>query len=236
MTSAFAAAGFPGCCSTTTSRQRRIASPALAWRCSRRCGRPASSMRETAGTIQGERHTPLNGRRRLDDDQIRTYGRKMTALAEWCDAQGMPIAYHHHMAAPIETEQDLDLLMRHSGEALMLDLRSRAHGLRRGRRAAGDRQSRASHPAFPRQGYSGGGGERPRPFAREFPRCGPEGRLHRTPATGSLDFAAPVQRMADNGYEGWFVVEAEQDPAKAPPTSTRGSAMPTWSGAQAGRV
>src|SRR5437588_694889 len=42
----------------------------------------------------------------------------MTALAEWCASEGMPIAYHHHMAAPIETE--LDQLMKHSGEALSL--------------------------------------------------------------------------------------------------------------------
>ena len=32
----------------------------------------------------------------------------------------MPISYHHHMAAPIETEEELDLLMKHSGAALPL--------------------------------------------------------------------------------------------------------------------
>ncbi len=32
----------------------------------------------------------------------------------------MPIAYHHHMAAAIETEPELDLLMANSGEALPL--------------------------------------------------------------------------------------------------------------------
>ena len=37
------------------------------------------------------------------------------------------------------------------------------------------------------------------------------------PGDGSLDFAAIVQKCADYGYEGWFVVEAEQDPIKAPP-------------------
>ena len=36
------------------------------------------------------------------------------------------------------------------------------------------------------------------------------------PAT-ALDFGAVVQRLADKGYEGWFVVEAEQDPVQAPP-------------------
>ena len=34
---------------------------------------------------------------------------------------------------------------------------------------------------------------------------------------GSLDFGAIVKRFAGYGYEGWFVVEAEQDPRKAPP-------------------
>jgi inosose dehydratase len=37
------------------------------------------------------------------------------------------------------------------------------------------------------------------------------------PGDGSLDFGAIVKRFADYGYEGWFVVEAEQDPRKNPP-------------------
>jgi inosose dehydratase len=31
-----------------------------------------------------------------------------------------------------------------------------------------------------------------------------------------------IRRLADVGYEGWFVVEAEQDPAKAPPAEYAG--------------
>ena len=37
------------------------------------------------------------------------------------------------------------------------------------------------------------------------------------PGDGSLDFGAIVERLANYGYEGWFVVEAEQDPRKNPP-------------------
>ena len=37
------------------------------------------------------------------------------------------------------------------------------------------------------------------------------------PGDGSLDFESIVKRLASCGYEGWFVVEAEQDPKKAPP-------------------
>ena len=37
------------------------------------------------------------------------------------------------------------------------------------------------------------------------------------PGDGSLDFEAIVGKLAGYGYEGWFVVEAEQDPVKCPP-------------------
>ena len=37
------------------------------------------------------------------------------------------------------------------------------------------------------------------------------------PGDGSLDFEAIVKRLAGHGYEGWFVVEAEQDPKVSPP-------------------
>jgi inosose dehydratase len=32
-----------------------------------------------------------------------------------------------------------------------------------------------------------------------------------------VDYASILKVLADHGYEGWLVVEAEQDPKKAPP-------------------
>jgi inosose dehydratase len=171
---------------------------------------------ETAGTIQGDRHAPLSTRRKLGEDEIRAYGRKMTAFAEWCAEQGMPIAYHHHMAAPIETERDVDLLMKHSGEALPL-LYDAGHMAFAGGdvlRVIDRHHARISHV-----------------HTKDIRRAVVDG-LDRTkesfldavlkgaftvPGDGSLDFEAIVKRLAGHGYEGWFVVEAEQDPAKAPP-------------------
>lgn len=171
---------------------------------------------ETAGTIQGDRHAPLATRRRLGEDEIRAYGRKMTAFAEWCAGEGMPIAYHHHMAAPIETEEDVDLLMKHSGEALPL-LYDAGHMAFAGGDVLGviDRHhARVSHV-----------------HTKDIRRTIVDG-LDRTresfldavlkgaftvPGDGSLDFEAIVKRLAGYGYEGWFVVEAEQDPKKSPP-------------------
>ena len=37
------------------------------------------------------------------------------------------------------------------------------------------------------------------------------------PGDGCIDYAAILRVLADAGYSGWLVVEAEQDPAKAHP-------------------
>ena len=120
------------------------------------------------------------------------------------------------MAAVVETEPELDAFMRYSGAGIPLLLD-------------------AGHLAF-------AGGDVLRAIDNHHTRitpCACEGRAHgvideldRTkqsfldavalgaftvPGDGSLDFGAIVQRFADHGYEGWFVVEAEQDPKKNPP-------------------
>ncbi len=41
--------------------------------------------------------------------------------------------------------------------------------------------------------------------------------VYTVPGDGLVDFNAVVAELAAIGYQGWFVVEAEQDPAKAPP-------------------
>ena len=37
------------------------------------------------------------------------------------------------------------------------------------------------------------------------------------PGDGEIDFSAVGEFVRTSGYRGWVVVEAEQDPAKAPP-------------------
>ncbi|MEE3627509.1 TIM barrel protein [Nitrospirillum sp. BR 11752] len=37
------------------------------------------------------------------------------------------------------------------------------------------------------------------------------------PGDGRLDYGAVMRALADIGYAGWVIIEAEQDPAKADP-------------------
>lgn len=171
---------------------------------------------ETAGTIQGDRTAPLATKRKLTEDEVKVYGRKMTEFAEWCAEQGMPISYHHHMAAPIETEHELDLLMKHSGDALPL-LFDAGHMAFAGGdvlRVIDKHHGRITHVHTKdvRLDVINGLDRTKESFLDAVIKG-----AFTVPGDGSLDFEVIVKRLASYGYEGWFVVEAEQDPVKNPP-------------------
>ena len=171
---------------------------------------------ETAGTIQNKRNAPLATRRQLSEDEIKGYGRRLTRFAEHCADAGVPLGFHHHMATAIETERDLDLLMKHTGEAVGL-LFDAGHMRFAGGdvlRVIANHGHRIIHvhtkdvrgPVIDSLDWN----------RQSFLDAVLEGAFT-VPGDGAIDFTAVVQRLADVGYEGWFVVEAEQDPAKAPP-------------------
>ena len=171
---------------------------------------------ETARTVQGDRSKPLATKPKLDEDQIRAYAHKMTSFGEWCAEQGMPLSYHHHMAAAIETEGELDRFMKHSGPGIPL-LYDAGHMAFAGGdvlRVIDKHHARISHVhtkdvrmdvinALDRSRDS-------------FLDAVVKGAFT-VPGDGSLNFEAIVKRLASYGYEGWFVVEAEQDPKVSPP-------------------
>ncbi|HLH48009.1 MAG TPA: myo-inosose-2 dehydratase [Roseiarcus sp.] len=171
---------------------------------------------ETARSIQGDRSKPLATKPKLSEDEIKAYARKMTAFAEWCADQGMPISYHHHMAAAIETEPELDLLMKHSGNALPL-LFDAGHMAFAGGdvlRVIDKHHARISHVHTKdvRMGVIKSLDRAKESFLDAVVKG-----AFTVPGDGSLDFEEIVKRLAFHGYEGWFVVEAEQDPMKNPP-------------------
>lgn len=171
---------------------------------------------ETARSIQGIRSAPLDTKPRLSAEEIKAYGRKMTAFAEWCAGQGMPIAYHHHMAAVIETEAELNLLMANSGEALPL-LFDAGHLAFAGGdvlRVIDNHHSRISH--MHTKDVRSSVIDKLDRKRESFLDAVVKGAFT-VPGDGSLDFAAIIARLASYGYEGWFVVEAEQDPKVSPP-------------------
>lgn len=171
---------------------------------------------EVGRSIQGKREIPLAQKPKLTDDEMKAYGHKVTAFGEWCAEQGMPLSYHHHMAAVVETEPELDAFMAASGAGipLLLDAGHLAFAGGDPLRAIDKHHGRINHVHVKDIRRSVVDGlDRTKQSFLDAVALG----AFTVPGDGSLDFGAIVQRLADHGYEGWFVVEAEQDPKANPP-------------------
>lgn len=177
-------------------------------------GAPCIVYGETARSIQGVQSAPLAGKPRLSEAEMAEYGRKISAFADWCAGQGMPIAYHHHMAAAVETETELDLLMKHSSVPLLFDAGHLAFAGGDVMRVIDNHHARITHVHTKdiRQAVVDGLDRSRQSFLDAVVKG-----AFTVPGDGSLDFGAIVKSLADKGYEGWFVVEAEQDPVANPP-------------------
>ncbi|WP_136444063.1 myo-inosose-2 dehydratase [Pacificoceanicola onchidii] len=171
---------------------------------------------ECSNTVQGQIATPVNDRPKLSRDEVLAYGAKLTELAKWMADQGMPMAYHHHMGSIIESEDDVNWLMEGSGPELRLCFDT-GHLLFGG----GDVMAtlnrwgdRVHHVHFK--------DIRPdvvvdvRENNRSFLDAVMAGAFT-VPGDGCIDFQAVSNALKAMDYAGWIVVEAEQDPAKAPP-------------------
>ena len=169
---------------------------------------------EVGRSIQGDQSKPLATKPRLSDAEMKDYGARMSEFATWVEAQGMPLVYHHHMAAVVETEPELDAFMANSTISLLFDAGHMAF-------AGGDvlrcidkhhKRIRHVHTKDVRMEVINALDRSKESFLDTVIKG-----AFTVPGDGSLDFAAIVKKLAGYGYEGWFVVEAEQDPKKAPP-------------------
>jgi inosose dehydratase len=169
---------------------------------------------EVGRSIQGDRSKPLATKPKLDGDEMKAYGRRMTEFAEWVEDQGMALVYHHHMAAVVETEPELDSFMNHSGISLLFDAGHLAFAGGDVLRAIDKHHKRIKHVHTKdvRMDVINGLDRTKESFLDAVVKG-----AFTVPGDGSLDFGAIVKKLAGYGYEGWFVVEAEQDPRKAPP-------------------
>ena len=171
---------------------------------------------EVGRSIQGDRSRPLADKAVLSDPDMKAYAHKLTEFGEWCADHGMPLVYHHHMAAVVQFEHELDAFMNHSGEGipLLLDAGHLAFAGGDVLRAIDRHHKRINHVHVKdiRQPVIDGLDWKSQSFL-DAVALG----AFTVPGDGSLDFGAIVRKFAGYRYEGWFVVEAEQDPKKNPP-------------------
>lgn len=174
---------------------------------------------ECAGTVQGQIDTPVGKRPTFRDAAAwQAYAERLNAFGQHLiDTYGLKLAYHHHMGAYVESPADIDQLMALTDPAQVFLLYDTGHAYFGG----------ATDPLVPLKKHLARvvhvhcKDVRPAVItqARNDGWSFLTGVINGTftvPGDGVIDYDAVLTTLKDAGYEGWLVVEAEQDPAVAP--------------------
>ncbi|WP_116472650.1 myo-inosose-2 dehydratase [Zobellella maritima] len=171
---------------------------------------------EVTGCIHGSQDKPVSERPRFPAERWEEYGARLTEFARYTQSQGVQVAYHHHIGTVIETEADVDALMAHTGPEVGLlldtghitfaggnpvDLASRwskriNHVHCKDIRADVLKEARNRNSSFLNAVLDG---------------------TFTVPGDGCVDYPGVFRVLKEAEYEGWLVVEAEQDPSVAHP-------------------
>ena len=169
---------------------------------------------EVSGTVHTQPGVPLSQRPRMKAESWPDYGRKLTVFADLVAADGLRLAFHHHMGTVVQAEHEIDALMAHTGPSvhLLLDTGHATWGGADPASLAQRHRARIAHvhakdvrptvrAAADREDWS-------------FLDAVLAG-VFTVPGDGSIDYASVFRALRP--YSGWIVVEAEQDPARANP-------------------
>ncbi|CAH0341981.1 myo-inosose-2 dehydratase [Rhizobium sp. CECT 9324] len=168
---------------------------------------------ETSNAIHGADDTAVNDRPKLADADWKAFGAGVEALADYAAAQGITLVYHHHMGTIVESPEEIDKLMAHTGPhaKLLLDTGHCLFGGGNPEELAKKHMGRVGHihaknvrPVIAKQ-------------VRDENLSFLEGvrrGVFTVPgdSEGGVDFPPVLKLAAENGYQGWIVIEAEQDP------------------------
>lgn len=182
----------------------------------RACGCGVMVFAETSGTVQGSRGTPVADRPVMAEEEWPGFLARLGELGDRMAEQGVRIAFHHHMGTVVEKASEVDRLMEGTPPSvgLLLDTGHLAF--------AGEDPAGVSRRWAHRINHVHAKDVRPDVLARahaerwSFLNSVVEG-VFTVPGDGSVDFVSALRPVAEAGYGGWLIVEAEQDPARAHP-------------------
>ncbi len=171
---------------------------------------------EVADSIQGKQAVPMSRRPQFaGDSQWREYANKLDAFAHYTLSQGVRLAYHHHVGAYVESDDDIDRLMSLTSPDVGL-LFDSGHITFAGDSAIDMLKKHVArvchvHCKDVRFGVAREARKQDWSFLNSVLKG-----VFTVPGDGHIDFKPLLQILRDQGYRGWLVVEAEQDPALAP--------------------
>jgi inosose dehydratase len=180
------------------------------------CDAPCMVFAEVTNSIQGDPRTPLSKRPRLSKDDWKLLITRINEISKMMIDEGMPLAYHHHMGTVIETESETKRLIESTNDCvkLLIDTGHMLFAQGNSVKLAQDFSERLIHVHCKdiRKEVLEKSLKNDTTFRQAFL----DGAFT-VPGDGCIDYKPFLQVLHKKNYNGWLVVEAEQDPAKANP-------------------
>lgn len=173
---------------------------------------------EQGNSIQGQMSTPLfDHKPLLTEDEWDKLIHGLNRLGELAKEKNMDIVYHHHMGTCIQTEEEIDRLMESSDASLVSLLYDTGHLY-----FSGEDYISVLQKHLPRIKHVHLKDVRKNVMKRVINEKlsfleGVQVGVFTVPGDGSIDFKPIFDILSQSNYEGWMIVEAEQDPSKANP-------------------
>lgn len=173
---------------------------------------------EQSYSIQGKMEQPVwEGKYVMNDEEWKLLAEGLNKLGKIAKDKGMILTFHHHMGTVVQTEEEIDRFMETVDPELVFLLFDSGHLSFAGidpEKVLKRYVNRVKHVHLKdirEEMVKKSKNER-----WSFLKGVREG-VFTVPGDGDVDFAPIFRILEDAGYEGWVVVEAEQDPAKANP-------------------
>lgn len=171
---------------------------------------------EVSGCIHSDIDRRLSQRPRVPRDRWPIFCHRLDEVAAACAAEGLKLCYHHHMGTVVQSRQDVDQLMQSTSDNVYLLLDS------------GHAQFAGADPVALAEDYGSRIGHVHCKDIRKSILRRMQNRdssfldavlagVFTVPGDGCVDFEGIFAALRRQGYGGWVVVEAEQDPSVAPP-------------------
>ncbi len=169
---------------------------------------------ETSNAIHGRDDLAVNDKPNLNNGDWDKFGADVEAIAQYCADQGITLAYHHHMGTVVETPAEIDRFVAVTGPAtrLLFDTGHCYFGGGDPAEVGARHMNRVSHLHA----------KNVRPDVMQQVRDeglsfleGVRRGVFTVPgdSEGVIDFIPVLKSAAEHDYEGWLVIEAEQDPS-----------------------
>ncbi|MDR2021413.1 MAG: myo-inosose-2 dehydratase [Treponema sp.] len=172
---------------------------------------------EQGHSIQGQNKPVFDAKPVFTGEEWKNLCEGLNKLGKKAADKGMKLTYHHHMGTGVQTAEEINRLMENTDTGLLGLLYDTGHLVFSGEDYLGVLKKwmgrirhvhlkdirTAVHKKAVKEKWS---------FLQAV-----KAGVFTVPGDGSIDFAPVFQALKKANYSGWWVVEAEQDPARANP-------------------